>query len=252
MSDSPASTLPQATEQKNSSRSIPGSVLVWLALAAYLALVKIVLDTLLPGAFADPAQASLFGWVPLAVFATLGLAGVWLSTKTGFPDAWDKRSSLGRRVLAPLVVGAGFGLALVLLDSVSGFARLVAARHGLTQQYTDFPSMLLIFTAAPIIVEVVYRLFLVPLVLWLTSSLLLKGRGQATIFWALAVLSSALEPFSQTPDLQILPGVLPELLAGFYLAVNLTQAAFWRKHGFLAAILVRVGFYIVWHVLYVH
>ena len=42
------------------------------------------------------------------------------------------------------------------------------------------------------------------------------------------------------------------VVALVYFTLNFTQAAFFRRYGFLAAILVRVGFYSVWHVLYVH
>lgn len=35
-------------------------------------------------------------------------------------------------------------------------------------------------------------------------------------------------------------------------ALNLTQAALFRKCGFLAAIVMRVAFYAVWHIVYVH
>jgi uncharacterized membrane protein len=35
-------------------------------------------------------------------------------------------------------------------------------------------------------------------------------------------------------------------------AENVTQAALFRKYGFLAAIVLRMAFYIVWNVLYVH
>ena len=235
-----------------SAKRLTGSVSVWLVLVAYLMIVKIVLDTFLPHAFADPGQAALFGWVPLGIFSILGLIGVWLSARTGFPDAWDESVSYRQRILFPLLIGIGFGLLQVAIDLVTGFSKLVAARHGVTQQFTDFPSMFLIFTAAPIIVEVVYRLFLVPLVLWLLSNLLLKGRAQASIFWVLAVLTSALEPVTQFPDLQILPAGLAVLLGLEYFAINFTQAAFFRKRGFLAAILVRLGFYLLWHILYIH
>jgi hypothetical protein len=34
--------------------------------------------------------------------------------------------------------------------------------------------------------------------------------------------------------------------------LNLTQAAFFRRYGFVASIVVRLGYYVVWHVLYVH
>ena len=36
--------------------------LVWLGVMLYLGLVKLILDTWLPGAFADPDQAALFAW----------------------------------------------------------------------------------------------------------------------------------------------------------------------------------------------
>jgi hypothetical protein len=112
--------------------------------------------------------------------------------------------------------------------------------------------MLLIFTAAPILVEVLYRLLLIPLLLWLISTVILSGRAQNTIFWVLAVATSLLEPLTQFPDLQILSPGVASILAAEYFAINLTQAYFFRKYGFLAAILVRVGFYVVWHVLYIH
>ena len=250
-----ASLPPTSSATANSVTSpkrLSNSVFVWLVLVAYMVIVKIVLDTFLPHAFADPGQAALFGWVPLGIFSVLGLIGVLLAERTGFPDAWDKRVSVRQRILLPLLIGVAFGVLQVAIDLLTGFSQLIAARHGLTQQFTDFPSMFLIFTAAPIIVEVVYRLFLVPLVLWLVSNLLLKGKAQASLFWVLAILTSALEPLTQFPDLQILPAGLAVLLGLEYFVVNLTQAAFFRKRGFLAAILVRVGFYLVWHLMYIH
>jgi hypothetical protein len=228
------------------------SIVVWLILVAYMILVKLILDAFLPNAFADPSQASLFGWVPLGIFSVAGLIGVGLSQRTGFPNAWDPHISLTQRILYPGLIGVIFGLLQIGLDLSFGFTEQIAARHGVAQQYTDFPSMFLIFTAAPIIVEVVYRLLLVPLLLWLISNVMLKGKAQNTVFWILAVITSLLEPLSQFPDLQILPAALMSFLVLEYFAINLTQAYYFRKSGFLASIIVRLGFYLVWHVIYVH
>jgi hypothetical protein len=252
MSANPPSTQSLITPVAQVAKKISSSYIAWLGCVAFLFLVKIILDNLLPGAFADPAQANLFGWVPLGVFSLVGLVGVWLSTKTGFPEAWDARVSNRERLLYPILVGLGLGVLLVLIDLPSGYTRLVAARHGVGQQYTNFPSMLLIFTAASILVEVIYRLLLLPLLLWLISSLILRHRAQETVFWILALLSSTQEAISQMPDLQALPVLLAVVIAAFFFALNLAQATFFRKFGFLAAILVRAGFYFVWHVLYVH
>jgi hypothetical protein len=78
----------------------------------------------------------------------------------------------------------------------------------------------------------------------------LRGRSQTQTFWALAALTSLLEPAGQ--DLSYLPyGIIP--VAASFLpdyAFNFVQAIFFRRYGFLAAIVVRLGDYLVWHILY--
>lgn len=228
------------------------SVYVWLILVAYLFLTKSILDALLPHAFADPAQAALFGWGNLGIFSIIGLVGVFLSQKTGFPAAWTGEHPFRKAILFPILIGFGIGILMVSIDQAAGFTKLIAARHGVAQQFTDFPSMLFIFTAASIIVEVVYRLFLIPVLLWLISNLILKAKAQSIVFWILAVLSSLLEPLGQYPDLHVVPRLLTIILAAIYFGINLTQAGFFRKYGFLAAIMIRMGFYFVWHIVYIH
>jgi hypothetical protein len=229
------------------------SALTWLGLMAYVALAKLLLDRFLPNAFSDPTQKALFSWARLGLIGAAGLAGVWLSHRTGFPGAWDARVSSRQRLLIPAALGLGFAAALIAFDRVTGFAHQAAAAFGLERQFTDYPSMFLIFTAAPVIVEVVYRLVPIPLGLWLVSGLALRGRGQAPLFWALAVLTSLLEPLSQTPWAlrQGLVAVFVVLFAHGFL-FNLGQAALFRRYGFLAAIAMRAVYYLPWHVLYVH
>ncbi len=95
-----------------------------------------------------------------------------------------------------------------------------------------------------------YRLLPIPLLLWLVSNVALRGRWREQTFWVLAVLTSAIEPLSQ--ETSVLPhGVL--LFAGLFglgYAFNFAQAVFFRRSGFLASIVVRLGYYAVWHILY--
>ena len=226
------------------------SIKVWLGLVVFLVLVKLGLTAFYPNAFADPSQAAVFGWVPLALFSLFGLVGVGLSERTGFPSAWRKGISYLRWIVLPLVIGAGMATLAVIHDTLTHFTRIVDASHGVTQQYTGFVPMLLVFTGGAVLVEVLYRLFTIPLLLGLISNLLLKGRWQTPIFWILAVILSAWEPLSQ--DVGRLTGLDLVLQFGLAYALNLTQAAFFRKYGFLAAILVRVGYYLVWHAIYIH
>jgi len=101
-------------------------------------------------------------------------------------------------------------------------------------------------------VEAFYRLVPIPLLLWLISNVVLKKRAQSQVFWILALLTSLIEPLTQDLDLGQF-GML--LMASVFLldyGLNLTQAALFRKYGFLAAIIMRVAYYVVWHILYVH
>jgi hypothetical protein len=253
--------LAMTTTQSSTHRDTPwsdranqptSSVIVWLALLAYLALVKLILDAFFPQAFADPDQAAIFAWPVLGIIGSLGLIGAWLTTKTGFPSAWDARISNWRRILLPILLGVGFGLLEITVNELTDFSALQVARHGAAQQYTGFMPMLLAFTAASIIVEVLFRLFPVTLLLWLISNVLLKGRGQAQTFWTLAVVSSVLYALSQLIDLVILPVPVMVVLLLALFAESFSQAALFRKYSFLAAIVLRMAFYVVWNVLYIH
>jgi hypothetical protein len=114
-----------------------------------------------------------------------------------------------------------------------------------------FPGSLLFYPGGAIIVEVFYRLIPIPLVMFLVSNLLLRGRWQMQVFWLMAALTSLIEPASQDlPDLR--PGT--EVVVGLNFiddyAMNFFQAVMFRRYGFLASIILRVAMYLVWHVAY--
>ncbi|MGQ0603981.1 MAG: hypothetical protein ACT4QE_20055, partial [Anaerolineales bacterium] len=112
-------TTQNVTDRSALRRKIPVSYLVWFGLVAYLILVKIVLETFLPNAFADPAQAGPFAWPAIAIFGALGLAGVWLTRRTGFPEAWDARIGPMRQVALPVLAGVVLGVLMVVTDQVT-------------------------------------------------------------------------------------------------------------------------------------
>jgi hypothetical protein len=101
--------------------------------------------------------------------------------------------------------------------------------------------------------------FTIPFFLWLISNLVLRRRWQEQTFWVLAVLLSLFEPIAQglaivflkpsaDPGILLLTQFLPYFITNYPL--NLGQAAFFRKYGFLASFTMRLGFYMVWHVIY--
>jgi hypothetical protein len=227
------------------------SVKVWLSLVAYLVLVK-TLITLVPATFRSVEQAAVFAWPALGIWAVLGLIGIWFAHKTGFPSAWDARFSNKERLWIPIAIGLAYAVFEVAFDLLTGYSKFEIALHHMTKINIDFPANVLIYPGGAVIVEVIYRLFLIPVLLWLISSVFLKGKGQTQVFWVLAILTSLIEPLTQDLDALQLGTVMfaAVMLKGF--GVNFLQAAFFRKYGFLAAIIVRIAFYLIWHVVYVH
>jgi len=137
------------------------------------------------------------------------------------------------------------------VDHFTGFSRKLAAKEGVKSIHSAFPGSLLIYTAGAVLVEIGNRLFVIPLVLWLFSSVILRGRWQEEIFWVLAASTSLLELRGQDllSDKKVLGGALTVYLGIQMYILNLLQAYFFREYGFLSSILLRIGDYLIWHVI---
>jgi hypothetical protein len=234
------------------------SIFVWLLLVGYLALVKIVILPLFPPIEID-AIAAIFGWDVIATAGILGLVGLWIADRTGFMPALDSRVSNRQRYWIPLLIGGGIGTLASLLDLITKGTQFIAENMGVSSFNTEYPLSLFIYTSGTVVIEAVFRLFLFPVLLWLISYVVLKRRWQEQTFWALILLFSFLEPLGQLSG-QMTPEVmknfgqffvmmfLPMLLTNYPMGV--AQAYLFRRYGFLASFMVRMGYYIIWHILY--
>lgn len=237
------------------------SSFVWLILVGYLVLVKTVILPLFPPIAIGPV-AAIFSWQVILIFSLLGLAGAWLADRTGFMPAIDPRVSNRQRYWIPLLVGAGIGALASLIDMLTHGTEFIAAVMGVPSFNTDFPLSLFVYTSGTVIVESLYRLFPLPVLLWLISYVILKKRWQEQTFWVLALLLSFFEPLGQltgqmdqmTPEMMenfgkiFVTMFLPMLLTNYPMGV--AQAYVFRRYGFLASFTLRMGFYIIWHIAY--
>jgi hypothetical protein len=84
----------------------------------------------------------------------------------------------------------------------------------------------------------------------------LGGRGRTQTFWILAILSSAIEPgLTQGPAVLAQTGgaIGPAVFAAYAVhsyAFNFAAAVSFGRYGLLAAVLVRLVYYLIWHVGY--
>lgn len=220
----------------------------YLLLMAYLVLVKLSIVAF-PDAFRSTTQAAVFSWPMIGALTVLGLGGLWLARRVGLPGFWNPDLPATRKWLFPVFLGVGFGALSIAVDVLTGWTDVIERKMGLPSIHIDFPASLLIYPGGAVIVNVIYYLIPIPLLLWLVSSLLLRGRFREPVFWAVAAVAAAIEPLTQ--DLHY-PGpawVMVLLLVTDYV-FNLAQAALFRRGGFFATVLLRVSFYLIWHVVW--
>jgi hypothetical protein len=225
------------------------SSVIWLALMAYWALSDILIALFPPGGRPVPPD----GWLTHLLLTLAGLAAIYAMHRSSFPAAWDIRLPAARRLLLPTLAGATFGLLAIGMELYTGTLRNLEATTGPVT--VAFPGSLLIYSSGAIYLELIFLLLPVSLLLWLIAGLILRGRGQTPTFWVLALLSSAIEPLTQgIAVVASAGGAIGPLAIGLYavhgFGFNFTAAVLFRRYGLLAPILVRLGNYMVWHVIY--
>jgi hypothetical protein len=123
----------------------------------------------------------------------------------------------------------------------------IAAAANVFSLNVPFPESILFYSGGAIVVETLFRLVLLTLPLWLVATVIPRTRGKAQLFWAVAAVMSLLEPAGQMSLVVGHPDVMLVMGAAMYILNILEAYLFWR-YGFLAALVNRLAFYAVWHV----
>jgi hypothetical protein len=222
------------------------SLVIYLGLLAYLALVKVVLD-LGSVDVVVRSQAVLFSWPMIGFLAVVGGLCVWLGPRAGIPELWDPTRSPRKWLFFPAVAGLGLGATSLTVQALTGYARVIADAANVPTINVRFPESILFYSGGAVVVESLYRLIAITLPLWLIVTVILRGRGQAPVFWTVALLTSLIEANGQMSLVAGHPVVMLFMGVGMY-GLNIVEALLFRRHGFLAPLVFRCSFYLVWHV----
>jgi hypothetical protein len=186
-------------------------------------------------------QGQRMSWITVIFACLVGWLGLLLTPKAGFPALWSTEITARKRFIEPFILGTGLGLVMFVIDLLHPLG---------SEAQTIFPDSLIVFSLAGLVEEIIVHLFLTTLLIWLISGLLLKNRHQVRVFWIVAIgigilywllqISAVLnffpEKFSLVLALQILLVVVTTITLGAYS---------FRKGGFLAALSLRYGFYLI-------
>jgi hypothetical protein len=236
---------------------LPSTVVAWLGMLGYLIAAKLILALMPP--IDIEVIASEFTWTAIAIVGVLGLIGAFLAEPTGFMPALDARVTSRQRLVLPILGGAAIGVAAVLIDIVTHGTKFIEAQLGEASFNVSFPTSLLVYTAGAVSVEMLYRLLPFPLLMGLIGYIILRRRWEHRTFVVLAVILSLFEGLTQGLGLLFMKPsenvwvpfftvFLPYFATNYPL--NLAQAFLFRRYGLLASYFMRVGYYLIWHILY--
>jgi len=176
------------------------------------------------------------------LFLLIGIPFLFFQTKAKLPDFWQKDINSKNRFLFPAAIGVLFGVLDVIVFKVILHPEPYQELPPFTQ---PFPYSIFLYFSGAFEVEVFYRLVPLTLVL-LLGNWYKEGNYYITFFWAGSILTAIREPLEQLPQGGIIL-ICYALLTGFLM--NLLQAIWYRKAGLLASLSIRLGHYIIWHIL---
>jgi hypothetical protein len=225
-------------------KKISPSVIVYLIIGVVIIVLRLLIS-LFPAGQIPVQMVNLTDSLSIGAIWLVGWVGVYLAPGTGFAGMWQAGISNVQRLLIPALIGVGVGVVSVILDLVQPLG---------AESLIKFPASLVAYPLGGILEEIIFRLFLTTVMVWIVSNMLLRGRWQEVVFWGVTVFLGVFYTLSQISVYQSLMGTVDWLtVARFFIMIGvyfILASYFYRKYGFLAAISMRMGDYLVWHIIW--
>ena len=195
-----------------------------------------------------PALLALVTAVQSAGYGlVLGAAGIWLAKKTGL---WrDERSIGGKPLLYTVIISVLGGLALILPD-IFFFGKHVPAIAESYAAKPTIPYLIATVTYGAVIEEIMLRLFLMSLIVFLLWKLFQPKREKPStaIVVSANIVAALLFAAGHLPTTAVMMGLTPMIVFRCFLLNGTFGLAFgwlYRKYGLRYAMLAHGGCHIV-------
>lgn len=225
-------------------RKISPSAIAYLVILAAIVILRLLMS-LFPAGLIASQMVNLTDNVSVGAIWLVGWIGVFLAPGTGFTGMWQAGISHFKRFGEPALIGVGIGLLSIGFD-------LLQPLHG--ESLIRFPASLVAYPLAAILEEIIFRLFLTTVFVWIISNVLLRNRWQEAVFWVVNVFLAVFYTLSQMSQYQSLVGAMDLVLVGRFFVVIavyfLLAALYYRRYGFLAAISMHLGYALAWQVIW--
>lgn len=212
-------------------------------LYTYFAFISIAIIGILYGEILLDKYSNLRMWtIHNILLMLIGIPFLFIFNKSNIPDFWQDNISNKTRIWFPLIIGLIFGLFDIIIFKIILHPEPYTELPPFAQ---PFPYSILLFFSGAFEIEVFYRLIPLTLICFV-GTLFKKGHYFNYLFIFGAILTSLREPLEQLQTGAFWL-VLYSFLSGF--AMNFIQALYFRKTGFIGSLSIRLGHYLLWHII---
>ena len=171
-----------------------------------------------------------------------GIPFLFFQRQAEIPDFWQKEISNRNRLAIPFLLGLVFGCLDILVFKVILHPE---PYNELPPFLQPFPYSIFLYISGAFEIETFYRLIPITILCFIGRRFQ-KGRFEKQFFIFAVILTSLREPIEQFSD-----GALWLIIysLGSCFIMNMFQALTYRKNGFPAALSLRLGHYVLWHIL---
>jgi len=208
-----------------------------------------LLFDLYPPEFTARGQEAAFAWPVALSVIVIGTLGLLAERALGFPTPFEDARRERTGIVWSTVTGGAYGLITI------GAYIYFRQNHPLATSewaHLPLPWSIPFYVYGAIFLEFLLRLGALCIVFWLLHVMIFRGRFRSGLFWFVNCFVALYE---------ILPYVQENLDRGNWLGVlatpidplywsNVFEGLLLLRFGWLAPIIFRISFYIVWHILF--
>jgi hypothetical protein len=220
----------------------------FLAAAALMLVLKVLFD-LQPQDFPLRDQASAFAWPAVLLALSLAFAGRFAERSLGWPWMPGDGTLARAGLLYASIAGAVYGVITIAQFSLTQGAHPLAESEW---AHVPLPWSIPFYLYGTLFLEFVLRLGCLTILTWGLYVVLLRRRLPNTVFWSVNILVSLFEiwPYlardiGQNDWLSVVATPVQPLFLS-----NVFEGWLLRRYGWLAPIVFRAVFYLLWHVLF--
>ncbi|GMO35838.1 MAG: hypothetical protein Ta2B_15990 [Termitinemataceae bacterium] len=204
--------------------------------------------------FPKPFMALINALTVIFVYGGIGFLGIILSRKNGFKEIFNDEIKSSKNILKIILAGISVGIIFIVVDVL-----LNKIFNMPLYTHPPFPASLFASINAGVGEELMFRLFFISFWVWIFSKIIKTEKNRNILFWIIGAFSAIIFVLGHIPSVMMLYNYktiyeisLPfwGMIIGLNSIVSIVAVYYFKKYGFIGAVLIHTFTDIIWHVLW--